>query len=326
MKTYLLRVVAPLLALLLTVISCQKADDAAPASACKLARYVAADVGSQGSSTYEILYTYDAAGHLIDQRSQSLTTPKTGPKRSGTSRQTLVYDGAGFLTSQSNTYEGTEGGKTTVQSSKNTYDYANGRLVKDARRDIGTAGEVSNSSTAYEYDSNGKIAKLTSDSRGTLYIQTFTSGVLTKLLIRDVNGVETQPATINSQGLITKYVRGSTSYDTYEYDSQQRVVREEHWFNGKLNSYRLNEYDDKIAALYSAIPAFKGHPLVESSGKYNITRYTLYGLDGAGLIKKQGDTVYQYTYNAKGYPLEYTYSDAVSGLTGKVTFTLTDCG
>ncbi|MBC8151910.1 MAG: hypothetical protein H7Z72_03275, partial [Bacteroidetes bacterium] len=189
------------------------------------------------------------------------------------------------------------------------------------------AGEVSNYTIKYEYDAGGKIAKVTSESQGTSYIQTFTNGLLTKLLVRSVNGVETQPATINSQGLITKYVRGSTSYDTYEYDTQQRVVREEYWFNNKLYSYRLNEYDDKRAAFESVTPLFKGHPVLVTNGKYpnNAIRYTNYGLDSGGLIKKQSDLVYTYTYNAKGHPLEYTYSDAVSGSTGKVTFTLTDC-
>lgn len=312
--------------LLLLLVSCQKTKDATPVTTCKVTRQVYSQTGSSGSYTSDVLYNYDASSRFVSQTYQTVSTPKTGNKSTGSSKRTLVYDADGFLTGESNTYESIENGKTSVQSNNTTYEYAGGRLVKTSQRSIGTTGDVSNYSLKYEYDSNGKIAKLTTDSRGTLYIQTFTNGLLTKFLVRDVNGIETQPATINGQGLITKNVRGN-SYDTYEYDAQQRVVREEGWSNNKLYSYRLTEYDDKKSAYESANPVFKGHPVIVTNGKYvnNATRYTTYGQDNTGAIRKQADNVYTYTYNAKGYPLDYTYTDAVTGSTGKATFTLTDC-
>jgi YD repeat-containing protein len=329
MKTHILKVSTLIVILLITSLNgCKKADEANPAASCKLTRQLYSSTTSLGTYLYDVQYSFDASGRFTGQSSQTVNTPKTGAKTTSSSKQTLVYDADGFLTSQNTTYESTESGKTTVQSNSKTYEYADGRLVKDVGRDIATTGDVGNSSTKYEYESNGKIAKITLDSRGTLYIQTFTNGLLTKYLVRATNGTETQPATINSQGLITKNVRGSTSYDTYEYDTQQRVVREENWFNNKLNSYRLNEYDDKKAAFGSTNPVFKGHPVVVTNGKYvnNATRYTTYGLDGVtGLMKKQYDYVYTFAYNAKGYPTEYTMTDAVSGQTAKTVFTLVDC-
>ncbi len=313
--------------LTLMLVACQKTNDATPATTCNVTRQAYSQTGSSGSYTSDVLYNYDATGRFVSQTYQTVNTPKTGNKSTGTSKRTLVYNADGFLVSESSTYESTENGKTSLQSNNTTYEYAEGRLMKMAQRSIGTTGDVSNYSIKYEYDANGKVAKTTADSRGTLYIQTFTNGLLTKFLVRDVNGIETQPATINGQGLITKNVRGSNSYDTYEYDAQQRVVREESWFNNKLYYYRLTEYDDKKSAYESGNPVFKGHPVIVTNGKYsnNATRYTTYGQDNTGAIKKQADNVYTYTYNAKGYPLDYTFADAVTGITGKATFTLTDC-
>ncbi len=318
---------AGLCCLLCLLQSCQKSDDASPDNACKLSRQLYSQTGSQGTYTTDYQYNYDASGRFVGQTSQSTNTPKTGTGYSTLVKNILVYDTDGYLTTQTSSYETKENGKTTVQSNTITYEYVSGRLVNQTTRSIGTKGEVEIYTIKNEYGSDGTISKITTTIRGSQYIQTFTKGLLTKYVNRDSNGNETQPATINSQGLITKLVRGSTSYDTYEYDSQLRQVREESWYLNKLNSYRLTEFDDKKPYYESTSPQFKGHPVVNTNGIYpnNYTKFTYYGLDNMSIMRKQSETIYAYIYNSKGYPSSYTFNDAVRGLTGQATFTFENC-
>ncbi len=328
MKPYLFRSAAMLLTILIASLnSCKKADDALAPTTCKLTRAVYTSTYPSGSSVNEYLYSYDADGRFTGHMFQYVSTPKTGSEATGSAKRTLVYDATGFVVSESTITENTQYGQSGVSSVNTTYDYANGRLVKKSERAIQITGAVTTYSTSYAYDGNGKIAQITNAAQ-TL---TFTNGLLTKFVVHDGgNGTDTQPATINSQGLITKRVFNTTSYNTYEYDAQQQLMREENWTNNKLRSYHLTEYDDKKLADESANPSFKGQPaplIFYGSYVHNDTRHTIYRLGNDGQMKKESDAAYTYTYNAKGYPLGHADTDIVAGpgSFNNVTYTYADC-
>ncbi|WP_020601324.1 hypothetical protein [Spirosoma spitsbergense] len=133
---------------------------------------------SSGSYNTAILFSYNAAGQLISKTYQTVSTPKTGTKSTGLLKQTLTYDTNGFLTTESNTNEGPNNGKTVVSSNSKTYIHTDGRLVSDLQRNVSTAGDVTTYSNKYEYDSNGKITKMTFDAQAvSANILTFTNGL-----------------------------------------------------------------------------------------------------------------------------------------------------
>lgn len=264
----------PLLLLLASACTDRNNRETAPQGECRLERITTTATSSLYRVDEQTAYDYDGAGHLLKKTTTSrirYADPQLA-RTANSDRTTTTqfrYDPDGFLQTSEYTatdqFTDTKGQAVTdTHSSKLTYAYANGRLAGYTQQDVSSRGTTTTSSNAYEYDAAGNLTRLKRTlGTNTTYAYAFDRGVLTGY-VEISNGAETRPFAIQN-GLVTSYTLPGGWRGAYQYDGQGRLVKQEEFINGQLQSYFTQAYaDGKPAA--EAEPKFKGFPAVGAPG------------------------------------------------------------
>lgn len=293
------------------LMSCQNTDGdgVTPDTGCRIQKYTAIiqQAGSPQIRNQQATFTYDGNGNLIKADSSwTIAGESDGMNKSKSATSaTYLYNDAGFLTqASSQTILQTTlspGNVTTQQKSLQTnFTYHNDKLSGYVTKSISASGLEILVTGTFEYDASGNVVKQTAINTYTYNpasgkeIPQYPSGwqrswtYSNKQLVdytEKTASAETHPYTIQN-GLVTK-----ASYDeyftTYEYDSQQRLVKCQAFRGNKLNSYYTQEWSEgKISA--ATFSSFKGFPDLQPAMGYTgiIKNYNFYAdHQNSGVIK-----------------------------------------
>jgi YD repeat-containing protein len=308
------------------LLSCGKGTESTPAKVCKLQ---SERISRQGSADQVTSYEYNAQKQLVKSvESYGSTTSDT---------RTYTYDANGFLIAGNGEYVS---GSARTNSSMRC-EYKNNQLSLLSEQRTSNTGTVTTDSYAFEYDAQQKLSKIVySRSSGFRGTYNFSNDKLIGYISRASTGVETQPYVLEN-GLI-KRINYTASYETYEYDTQGRQIRQDTWFNGRITQSVVIAYEENGKNPEEA------NPLYQSKGWYDMkvwyrfiggynpglgSRVTYYWSTASNSIYKSSENIHNNVLNARGFPTlinttqtSFSTTGAVSGTTNSTrTYTHTDC-
>lgn len=348
MKTNRLNAAKTLLPLLglLAASACQKTPETAPAAPeCRLLTQTSTDTGggvTGGKTTTGC--EFNAQKQLVRRQT---TFASTDGKSDYVVGETFEYDTEGYaVRSKSDRVYSTGGQYIDNATDAYQYEYQGGRLVKETdairyERKYIASGKteltLGTLVTRYEYDGSGSASKITTEhtsgSHGTsTTTQFFSGGKLTRFLLKQATGEETEPYSL-SEGRVIQEKR-ENQLSTFRYDAAGHLVRNEYYYLGKLTSFTEYTYDDrKSATLADPTRQFKGWP----REKWEYTRYgnrdnnqlsqRNVSVSATGVQTETGNVSNVYFFNAKGLPVKQTRSGRYNGqaYSGENTYGYTDC-
>ncbi|WP_345265479.1 hypothetical protein [Nibrella viscosa] len=247
---------------------------------------------------------------------------------------TYTYDAGGFLTSQvhESTRTYTDNGKPMTHQTRHTtqYEYSNNQIKRETTRNTGSNGQTTTQVVDYAYDAQGNLIRKTEDGyNGDSYISTYEGGKLISYVNRASNGKESS-LYIFENGLVKQRISdfSPTSFTKYAYDAQERLVREESWYDGKMTRLIVTEYTDGRFPM-TGLLVRKGFPTLKSK----------FGTEGLSTKRTEtnvitGQTEYEststYLLNASGFPTQIQGTSVYSGASKsanqiKVTINYTQC-
>ena len=334
--------------------ACKKdASGSAAVDNCQLAEVITtgtADIGSPDPYTINTTerLTYNDQHLLSGFSSQSQGKYSSNKIYTYNSNYSYQYDANGYLLKDILQTSGRDAaGKTNSRNYTNDYTYVNKRLIrKQQSYTAADDGKTSSggSTLAYEYNADGKLSKYSfsytnSDGSGGSSFTTYeySGGKLSKLTYSDGRGGTVTPLIeVNTQGLMTKNVSGTTDF-RYQYDAAGNLVRTEQYSAGKKTDISVYETDGKQNAAAMFYPAFKGHPDIDfymgRNSTYSFTGNLLKDeriyVDGAGVEKTSAGFYFTYTYNAHNLPSTstriYKNSDGKIIQQSASSYTYTNC-
>lgn len=336
--------------LLVTAAACGNDDndntpDSSQLPACMLARQVNTFTGVpyDGDITYnaqfESTYSYDEAGNLIGQTSDTKYDFSNGMKSTLRTAITHTYDQDGYRTRTVSQFNATDQeGKSTFDTNDDSFTYENGRLVKRNISYVGDGG-TRNYTDQYQYNETGLLVKMLWGNDNSVWEFEYAGNTVSKITQTDAAGNKTSPLVqYNSAGLLIKTIltgNGYTSERRYSYTDDGLIARDEWFENGLKRSATAYEYDNKEHPNAYVYGKPKGHPFIPSTQpsviyKHNALKTSFLDPsgDGTGWQVRQID-VRDFSYNDKGYPTEFT-SKSMDGngknlYTSKSTFEYSRC-
>jgi hypothetical protein len=336
--------------IMILITSCQKNENSPTNTIkCKLTESATSgqfDINGTDPGTYtqSQKLEYNDKNLISGRSTQQANKTKSNKTYMYSTSESFQYNADGFLVKQIS--QGSTKDYSNINStysSSITYEYTNSRLTKEARATSsfdGTKTVTSTINITYEYNTDGKVTKYaytssSSDGGTSSYLSTYeyTNGLLSKLSYTSGGVITTPLIEVNSQGFITKQVDGAREL-RYQYDADGNTLKTETWKNGKKTEARVYEYDDKQNVNLTSYAPFKGHPDLNFYGNdylaaHNIIKDERLIVDGAGVEKPYGSTVYTFQYNSNNLPTSsstsYTGSDGKISQQSSVSYTYKDC-
>lgn len=306
------------------LLACSNGDDPSPPVE-KFCRIVSETSTSSGPFTPDITFThnvtntnaYDERGNNTNKGFTNTYNYSDGKTLRSSSTHNQEYDTNDFLqrtfVQNSTTYLD---GQTTNSSADVRYEFADNRVSK--ANSISTSnGIATTSSTSYEYDSQGRLIKLTNNNNSYAQFE-YIGDHGYKITRVDKNGNSSAPfIEFNAAGLIVKSIvtdieNQSTTEHRFEYNADELEIRRETYFDGKPFNAEEKEYDTKKHPYAKSFPAPKGHPAIPSTlpspnYKHNVTKLTRFtGNVGNGQWDLKEVVTYTYEYNSQDLPVKVT--------------------
>ena len=262
-------------------------NEASPQSDCRIQKYVAVSKSGFFDQTNQTTYDYDAQNNLLKTVTTLDKRPTSGTTggQTGTTTTTYSYNTDGYLmASLSEELYLTTANKTIREqiTTTNSYSYTNGRLSGYTKTRVGAYGVTMNTTGSLAYDASGDLVSKTetntsvvhdpaiakeipTSSAGHTRIWTYQKSQLVDYVEKS-GASEVRPLTIQN-GNVTKI--GGSNYEVrFEYDSQQRVTKQENFVEGNLNDYYLQTWTDAKPSS-ATLPAFKGFPAIAQVSEFN---------------------------------------------------------
>lgn len=330
-------------------------NEASPQLGCRIQKYVAVTKSNFYDQTNQITYDYDTQGNLAKTTATMAKRPTSGAVggQTGTTTVDYAYDADGYLTSSTSQELYLTTTDKTIREQITTaksYSYANGRLAGYTINRIGAYGVTMNTTGSLAYDAGGNLVSKTEtttnvvqdpaiaterpvNSTGATRIWTYRNNQLIDYVER-ADAAESRPFTIQA-GVITK-IAGSNYEVRIEYDSQQRVTKQEYFVEGQLNDYYLQTWTDAKPSL-ATLPPFKGFPTVGSIAELVqagvvSTRKTFYRNSVSKTMQQYDESTSVVQTNAQGFVTNIASTTnhpnpaaAAQDFTTTETYTYTGC-
>lgn len=316
----------------------------APSAKCKVQSQAISGTGRESPTityTYNFLftYTYDEKGNQVGSNATYKYQYSDGKTSTSSNSISHQFDENDFVLRRVAQYSSTgKDGISTNTTTNTEYTYAEDRLIKESHT-INENGKVRDYSFSYEYDTEGKVTKVSNTYNNSYSKFEWSGSRVQKMTHVDQYGNTSSPfLEYNSDGLLIKSIdtRGGYSDEyRYTYDTEGQQIRFERYINTKPSSAYVSEYDSKENPYSQLYAKFKGHPTVPSTQsdykyKHNLTKSISYTGDPVtGEWKLNGSTLYAYGYNGKNLPLDVVVQnldkDGVQTSTSRTDYQYQDC-
>lgn len=297
--------------LLALSVGCSRTDTdsgVAPDEACRVQTETSTLSGSGFNVKTLTTYSYDAAKQLTSQLESY--TQSSG---NGTIRLDYKYNAEGLVTQRTRTAS-ENSGSTFIRT--NSYQYENGRLVRDVHVDGSTTSTFS-----YSYDAGGRLVRY--GIGGNTY--SFTNGVLT-----DVDDKGAKAPVIADGRIVRLFVFNDGKQDFFIHYSYNAAGQLQKDYLGDAKGVDLNGYVNQYEYTSQPLkeptpPALKGHPLIELFGKPGYRSRQIATAPKANKARDYTIDI-QYKTNNKGY-----LTERISTTTGyeprlsKIEYTYSNC-
>jgi hypothetical protein len=288
-------------------------------TACKITTVTGNSAGKYDATknytlNNKLTYGYDDKGNLISSTALYNYSFSDGTSSTSSTSTSNQFNDEGFVIRSLYSGNSTNSDKTVSNYTRNTdYQYENGRLTKEihATSDNGKAMDYTFS---YEYDSEGRLTKVSSTYNNSYTKYEWSGNKLLKMTDVDAYGKSESPfLEFNADGLLAKSIEtygSSTDEMRYTYDSRGNNIRTERHINAKPSSAWTNEFDGKKNAYGPSYEKFKGHPNVirtqpEYAPKENTTKSSYYQANFVtGAWELSSSSTYTYDYNEQDFPVD----------------------
>ncbi|MDJ1497118.1 hypothetical protein QNI19_29540 [Cytophagaceae bacterium DM2B3-1] len=241
------------------------------------------------------------------------------------------YNSEGFLTEEETTIEPREGFYWVTQ-----YEYTQDKLtkIKDTYKSSGLENDYEDT-----YNTDGwlisSIQNITDTNAGEKFfskkniLHQYTNGKLTSIVEEEVTNTGSSSVTYSietdAKGLLLSKLAANSDKTVYQYNADGEQIRSEHYFNGKMDSYTVAEYDNKARIETIISPSFKGHSTKSIYGlkKHNKTKEVQYTIKPDNTTDEKLRTTYEYEYDPNGNPLKRIQKVTSFGKTTTTTTTYT---